>query len=38
MQKEFLFGAQLDCKYFYQFLMKVNEKVPKSYPCSNRSD
>ena len=30
------FGAQSDCQYHYLFSMKVSDKIPKSYPCSNR--
>jgi hypothetical protein len=29
-------GAKSDCSYYYEFSMKSSEKVPNSYPCSNR--
>ena len=28
--------AKSDCSYYYEFSMKNSEKVPNSYPCSNR--
>ncbi len=30
-------SAKSDCSYYYEFSMKSSEKVPNSYPCSNRS-
>ena len=31
-----IFGAQSYCQYHHRFSMKVSDKVPKAYPCSNR--